>query len=139
MADKGATTVADLLQQGAAWLEGMRHAHAARPVIYYRAGLSVELLATVGRSVFEVVAADGVVEQVERRDYLLRAEDLVLGGERTEPQAGDLIKEPVNGQHELYEVMGAGREKHFRKSDPGGLTLRVHTAHVGTVPIPIPV
>jgi len=131
--------MADLLGKGSAWLESMRHAHMARPVIYYRAGLSVELLATVGRSVFEVVAADGVVEQVERRDYLIRAEDLVLGGERTEPQPGDLIKEPVNGMHELYEVMGAGREKHFRKSDDKGLTLRIHTAHVGTVPIPIPV
>ena len=32
-----------------------------------------------------------------------------------------------------------GALKHFRKSDPGGRTLRVHTAHVGTVPIPIPV
>ena len=126
----------DILQVGSAWNESMRHRHKTRPVTYCRGGLSVELLATVGRSTFEVVTADGLVEQVERRDYLLRAEDLVLGGERTEPQPGDLIKEPLAGQHELYEVMGAGQGKHFRRSDDDGLTLRVHTAHVGTAPIP---
>jgi hypothetical protein len=124
--------VADLLQQGAAWLEGMRHKHASRPVTYQRGSQSVALNATVGRSVFQVVAADGLVEQVERRDYLVRAANLVLGGAATEPQVGDRIRETVGGTVQVYEVMGAGQEKHVRKSDPDGLTLRIHTAHVGT-------
>ena len=125
--------MADLLQQGAAWLEGMRHRHASRPVTYQRAGESLALNATVGRSVFQVVAADGLVEQVERRDYLICACDLVLGGAATEPQVGDRIRETIGGRVEVYAVMGAGQEKHFRKSDPDGLTLRIHTAHVDTV------
>jgi len=124
--------VADLLQQGAAWLEAMRHRHASRPVVYQRGAESLALNATVGRSVFQVVAADGVVEQVERRDYLVRAADLVLGGAATEPQVGDRIRETVGGNVHVYEVMGAGQEKHFRKSDSDGLTLRIHTAHVDT-------
>jgi hypothetical protein len=124
--------VADILQQGAAWLEGMRHKHASRPVIYQRGAESVMLNATVGRSVFQVVAADGMVEQVERRDYLVRAADLVLGGAVVLPQAGDRIRETTGAKVEVYEVMGAGQEKHFRKSDPDGLTLRIHTAHVDT-------
>jgi hypothetical protein len=124
--------VADLLQQGAAWLEGMRHKHASRPVTYQRGSQSAALNATVGRSVFQVVTADGLVEQVERRDYLIRACDLMLGGAATEPQVGDRIRETVGGNVHVYEVMGAGQEKHFRKSDPDGLTLRIHTAHVDT-------
>jgi len=124
--------MADLLQQGAAWLEDMRHKHASRPVVYQRAGASVALNATVGRSVFQVVTADGVVETVERRDYLVRAVDLVLGGALTTPAVGDRIRETIGAKVEVYEVMGAGQEKHFRKSDPDGLTLRVHTARVDT-------
>jgi hypothetical protein len=124
--------VADLLQQGAVWLEGMRHKHASRPVMYLRGAQSVALNATVGRSVFQVVAADGMVEQVERRDYLIRAADLVLGGAVVLPQVGDRIRETIGAKVEVYEVMGAGQEKHFRKSDPDGLTLRIHTAHVST-------
>jgi hypothetical protein len=123
--------VADLLQQGAAWLEGMRHKHASRPVVYQRGAESVALSATVGRSVFQVVAADGLVEQVERRDYLIRAADLVLGGAVVVPEVGDRIRETIGARVEVYEVMGAGQEKHFRPSDPDGLTLRIHTAHVG--------
>ena len=124
--------MADLLQKGAAWLEGMRHAHASRPVVYQRGAESVALSATVGRSVFQVVTADGLVEQVERRDYLIRAADLVLGGAVVVPEVGDRIRETIGARVEVYEVMGAGQEKHFRKSDPDGLTLRIHTAHVGT-------
>ena len=100
--------------------------------MYLRGAQSVALNATVGRSMFQVVTADGLVEQVERRDYLVRAADLVLGGAQVEPQVGDRIRETVGGNVQVYEVMGAGQEKYFRKSDPDGLTLRIHTAHVGT-------
>jgi len=124
--------MSDLLGQASAWLEDMRHRHMTRPVTYQRGAQNVTLNATVGRSVFQVVTADGLVEQVERRDYLIRACDLVLGGAATEPQVGDRIRETVGGKVQVYEVMGAGQEKHFRKSDPDGLTLRIHTAHVDT-------
>jgi hypothetical protein len=122
----------DLLQQGAAWLEDMRHKHASRPVTYRRGVASVALSATVGRSVFQVATTDGLVEMVERRDYLIRTTDLVLDGTPTTPAVGDRITEIVGGRVEVYAVMGAGSEKHFRPSDPDALTLRIHTAHVGT-------
>ena len=124
--------MADLLQQGAAWLEGMRHKHASRPVTYQRGSQSAALNATVGRSVFQVVAADGLVEQVERRDYLVRASDLVIGGSATTPQIGDRIRETVGGKVQVYEVVNTGQEKCYRKSDPDGLTWRVHTVHMDT-------
>jgi len=124
----------DLLQQGAAWLEGVRHRHMTRPVVYQRGALAVTIQATVGRTVFEVSNAQGVVTQVERRDFLVRAEDLVLGGVLVLPAPGDRIRETRGGKVHVYEVMGAGNEKHFRPSDPDGLTLRIHTAEVAEEP-----
>ena len=124
--------MADMLQTGSAWLEGMRHKFASRPVTYCRGAASVALQATVGRSLVQMLKADGLVETVERRDYLIRACDLVLNGDAGEPQVGDRIRETIGGKVQVYEVIGAGQEKHFRKSDPDGLTLRVHTVHVDT-------
>jgi hypothetical protein len=81
---------------------------------------------------FQVATTDGLVEAVERRDYLIRAADLVLDGALTTPAVGDRIAEIVGGRVEVYAVMGAGSEKHFRPSDPDALALRIHTAHVDT-------
>ena len=124
----------DLLGQGAAWLEGMRHRHMTRPVVYQRGALAVTIQATIGRTIFEMSNAQGVVTQVERRDFLVRAEDLVLGGTVVLPAPGDRIRETRSGTVHVYEVMGAGNEKHFRPSDPDGLTLRIHTAEVAEEP-----
>jgi hypothetical protein len=124
----------DLLGQGAAWLEGMRHRHMTRPVVYQRGALAVTIQATVGRTVFEVSNAQGVVTQVERRDFLVRAQDLVLGSTVVLPAPGDRIRETRGEKVHVYEVMGAGNEKHFRPSDPDGLTLRIHTAEVAEEP-----
>ena len=124
----------DLLGQGAAWLDGMRHRHMTRPVVYQRGALAVTIQATVGRTVFEVASAQGVVTQVERRDFLVRAQDLVLGSTVVLPAPGDRIRETRGGKVHVYEVMGAGNEKHFRPSDPDGLTLRIHTAEVAEEP-----
>ena len=125
--------MADLLSQASTWLEGMRHTHASRPVVYQRGEVSLTLNATIGRTVFQVLSAEGAVEQVERRDYLVRAVDLVFGGVRTVPLAGDRIRESRDGKEYVYEAVATGQEKHFRPSDPGGVTLRVHTALVDTV------
>jgi hypothetical protein len=123
--------MSDLLRNASAWFEGVRHAHLTREVEYRRGDTGVAtVLATLGRSSFPVVSAAGVLEEVERRDYLVRAADLILGGAQTEPQAGDRIVETVAGREETYEVAGAGQEKAFRRSDGDGLTLRIHTVLV---------
>lgn len=122
--------MSDLLKTALAWFEGVRHGYLTRDATYWRGDLSVAILATVGRSAFPVVSASGVLEEVERRDYLVRTTDLVLGGAQVEPLAGDRIVETVAGREETYEVMGAGGEKCFRRSDGDGLTLRIHTALV---------
>ncbi len=122
----------DLLEKGSAWLEDQRHAHMSRPVVYQCGAESVELSATVGRTVFEQVdeAGGGVIHRIESRDFLVLRSDLVLAGVQTLPQAGDRIRDRDGGGTQVYEVMAPGNEPPFRYSDPYRKTLRIHTKHV---------
>ncbi len=124
--------MADLLQKGSDWLEGMRTAHASRPVVYVRGTDSIEVAATVGKTVFRLDKGYGVIERVEARDYLVLAADLVLGGAAALPKAGDRIRETEGGKAFVYEVMAPGNEPCWRWSDPYRQTLRIHTKHVAT-------
>jgi hypothetical protein len=122
--------VADLIGNSLKWLDGMRHKHATRPVTYIRGLGAINIQATVGRSVFQIVSGEGAAETVERRDYIVRAADLIFGGVVTLPQVGDRVREILGGQIQEYEVVATGQEPHYRKSDPDGMALRVHTALV---------
>ncbi len=127
----------DLLEQGSAWLEDQRHRHLTRTVTYQRGPIvdmlyTVELAATIGRTVFEQADEFGMIQRTESRDYLIRAADLVLAGKPTLPRAGDYICETEGDTAFVYEVMAPGNEPPWRYSDPYRKTLRVHTKHVAT-------
>lgn len=124
--------MADLLRVAFDWLEAMRHDHAARAVTYHRGAASVELAATVGRTEYDVDTGHGIVERYESRDYLLRTADLVLAGQSTTPQAGDRIEEVIGGETVIYGVMAPANEPLWAYSDPGRLTMRIHTKQVDT-------
>lgn len=124
----------DLLRTGADWLEAMRHDYAARAVTYRRGAASVELAATVGRTEYDVDTGHGVVEGYESRDYLLRTADLIIAGGQTTPEAGDRIEEvlPAGGDATVvYGVMAPANEPLWAYSDPGRVTMRVHTKQIG--------
>ena len=122
----------DLLKRGSAWLDEQRIAHMSRTVVYVRGVQSVEVNAAIGRTVFEVADAHGIIERIESRDFLVPAGDLVLGAEATLPQRGDRVRETAGGAVYIYEVMAPGAEPHYRFSDPYRRTLRIHTKHVET-------
>jgi hypothetical protein len=123
--------VADLLAQGSAWLEDQRHRYLTLTVTYRRGDQSVQVQATIGRTIFRLDAPGdgfGVTTRYVSRDYLIRAADLVLNGEQTLPQRGDEIVESNGVTH---EVMGPGSgEPDWRFSDPQRLTLRIHTKEI---------
>ncbi len=135
----------DLLQKGSDWLQAQRHRHLSRPVTYRRETGVIALSATVGETVFEQVDEHGILQRSILRDFLLRAEDLVLTGlGRILPQAGDVIEEADAGSpttvHE-HVVVALGSEPAWRWSDPYRRTLRVHTRFAATRldnPSPIP-
>jgi hypothetical protein len=124
--------VADLLDQGAAWLEDQRRLHFAQPVVYRRGAQTLEVLATIGRTLFEHPKEYGIVERTETRDYLITTAELVMGGNVVLPQRGDQIRETKDAKTFLYEVMAPGKEPVWRYSDPYRRTLRIHTKLVGT-------
>ncbi len=133
--------MADLLQQGSAFLEAKRHQHMTRSVTYLRGADSVQLQATVGRTLFEQTDQFGVIQRIESRDYLVRAVDLVfVAGQQALPQVGDRIREPAGTGALIYEVMApgasGGAEPPFRFSDPERTTLRIHTKFIGLEVLP---
>ena len=124
--------MADMLEQGASWLDDQRHQHMTRSVSYARVASTVAVQATIGRTEFEQADEYGIVHKVESRDYLIRTADLVLEGQSTLPKRGDQIRETDGSTTVVYEVLSPGDEPVFRYSDPYRKALRIHTKHIAT-------
>ena len=127
--------MSDLLQQGSNFLEDQRHKYMSRQVRYTRGVESILLNATIGRTVFEEQDQFGTIQRTESRDYLIRSDDLILFGEKSEPTVGDIVIEPVNTVIFTYQVMSFASEPPFRFSDPERKTLRVHTKLINVLDI----
>jgi len=122
----------DVLQEGARWLEEQRLQFMTRKVLYQRGTSSVEVNATIGKTIFTLDNGFGVREQHEVRDYLIAAAELVLDGNLTLPKRGDRLRETSGATVFLYEVMAPGKEPEFRFSDLYRYSFRIHTKLVGT-------
>ena len=121
----------DLLAKGADFVQRVRNAHMTRLVVYGRGGESVEIAATVGRTVFRLEGSHGQVTRYISRDYLVAAADLVLDDERITPQRGDVIRETADDVTYVHEVMSpSSSEPDWRYSDPQRRTLRIHTKQI---------
>ena len=83
----------DLLAAGSAWLEQQRTKHLATTVTYVRGAESLEVAATIGRTKYQTDDGTAVRIEFTDRDFLIRAADLVLDGQPSEPERGDLIRE----------------------------------------------
>jgi hypothetical protein len=122
----------DVLQEGARWLEEQRLQFMTRKVLYQRGTSSVEVNATIGKTIFTLDNGFGVREQYEARDYLVAAAELVLDDNLTLPKRGDRLRETSGTTVFVYEVMAPGKEPEFRFSDLYRYSLRIHTKLVGT-------
>src|SRR5690606_38795034 len=118
----GAVVVGDLLRDGSAWLQQMRHKHCTSEVEYRRPPDTFTINATFGRTNFEVADESGLTIGSHVWDFLILADDLP----GFEPESGDVIA--ANGRR--YEVMALGGDsggKGWRWSDPYRTTYRIHT------------
>ena len=122
--------MADLLRTSSDWLEDQRTRHAASTVKYVRGSRSADLLATIGKTTFEVDDGCGVLVRHESRDFLVLAAALVLGGVPTIPERGDRVEETQGQRVFVYEVTAPGKEPCWRYSDAFRKTFRIHTTHV---------
>jgi len=128
----GVRLVMDILEDGARWLNDQRLQFMTRKVVYQRADVSIEVNATVGKTIFQVDIQAGVRERIETRDYLIAADDLLLSGNQVLPKRGDHVREPQGVRMFVYEVMAPGKEPEWRYRDPYRQTLRIHTKLIGT-------
>lgn len=119
-----------MLERGASWLAAKRHAFMTKPILYQRGALSLEMNATIGRTVFEEADELNVIHRTESRDYLVRAVDLVEDSQAFLPAPGDRIVEDFGEAAQQYEVMSLANEPPYRWADSTRETLRIHTKAV---------
>jgi hypothetical protein len=123
----------DVLRNGSDWLADQLKTHASRPLVYRRGTQQVTVQATVGRTLLKLDDGYGGVRmEWTDRDFLIHAADLVLAGNPTLPERGDVIRETQGGRTFVYEVMAPGKEPAWRWSDVFRKVLRIHTKQVGT-------
>ncbi len=115
--------MADMLSDGAAWLADQFAASASLTVAYKRGANSSQFVATIGKSMFESSGQNGVTEQWESRDYIVKTEDLPYG----EPLRGDMIVEDIGGVSVFYEVAAPRGVPLFHYGDAFQHLVRVHT------------
>jgi hypothetical protein len=95
-------------------------------VTYRRGGQSVAVTAVPSPGRFEEVGETDAHVAAERRDYLVKASNLVLGGSDTTPREGDEIVEAGV----TYRVVQGSDDKQWQWSDGGKTTRRIHTVRV---------
>ena len=112
-----------LLEEAAAWLNSQREECLSVPIRYqFRSGGSVELTATIGRTLFRADNEYGVTIRIESRDFLVNSRNLPA-----DPQRGDRIV--YAGR--IYEVLAPNSEPVWRWSGPQHVTRRIHTKEIG--------
>lgn len=115
--------MADMLSDGAAWMADQLAASASLTCAYKRGANSSQFVATIGKSMFESSGQNGVTEQWESRDYIVKTADLPYG----EPLRGDLIIEDIGGVSVFYEVTSPRGVPLFHYGDAFQNLVRVHT------------
>ena len=125
----------NILSDGIAWLDGQRIDHLSDIVIYTRSGYSsLSLAAAIGKTTREILDESGQTTESTSIDFLVSSASLVLDGAVVMPAIGDRIQvTEANGSTKTYEVLDLDGQGHYRRSDPRGLVLRIHTKLVETV------
>ncbi len=121
----------DLIANGASWLADQRKAHLSKEIDYVTGATTITVLATIGKTEFEVVGEGGVLERTESRDFLVATADLTSA-----PARGDQIRETVGSTVFVFEVMAPVQSAPpWRWADSQRTAYRIHTRLVGTEPL----
>lgn len=121
------------METGLAWLTAQRREHMARTVTYMRGDVAVDVVATLGRSVFtQHDSGRGAAIRSYSRDFIVSASDLVLDGEQTMPRPGDVIKDQRDGELRVFTVSPFGGEPCYRFTSASESVVRIHTRRSGT-------
>lgn len=120
-----------MLAWGMRWLSGELQAHAASPVVYSRADLSVALVATYGQTKLRLADEFGAIRiEWTDRDFIVPAAKLKLGGVVILPRRGDLVTVNDGANVTTYEVLATGDEPPWRWCDPFRTMVRIYTKRI---------
>lgn len=100
-------------------------------VTYARGSDTVNVTAEVVLADYGVTGPIGGRIQVQPRDYLITAADLVLNSAQITPRSGDKIRETILGIVEEFQVMPLGDRPCHEDADAGKTKWLVHTKYVG--------
>lgn len=117
-----------MFQRGARMIERVRAASLTHSVVYRRAGFpDLTINATSDASEIQTITEFqvGVVHRI--RDFLIAAEDLVIGGSLVKPQAGDVIIETIDDRQTDWTVTRFADEPAWSFDDSMDLRIRIHT------------
>ena len=102
-------------------------------VTYSQDGDQVELRAIAQKPEYLEEAAGGMPRLVyDELEWIVAAADLVINGARAAPQPGAVLSRynATLESYEKFEVRPQGGQQCFRRADPFGLTLAIHTKRV---------
>tara|TARA_R100001129_G_scaffold156061_2_gene119197 strand:- start:879 stop:1241 length:363 start_codon:yes stop_codon:yes gene_type:complete len=96
-------------------------------IIYSRGDRNVTVKGVPGSTEWAEATGAGYVETAQARDFLVRVDDLVLGGESITPTRGDTVTETVGNRQITYPVSSPGGSRVFSYADPYRRIYRIHT------------
>jgi len=103
-------------------------------VVYRRGADSVVLEKAIKTNVSVPIQRDGgLTTEVERTDWIIQADELVLNETEIEPAEGDQLDQIGGSKTLTYEAMPIGTERCFKPLDPHGTAWRVHTKLIKVV------
>lgn len=117
-----------ILQRGMNLLASAAASAAGGQIVYTRGASTVTLLATFGRTEFQVEDANGIRIEMSDRDFIVASEYLLFSLVRVIPQRGDKITVINAGSEatEYFEVLAPGGAQPYRLCDPEGYMIRIH-------------
>jgi hypothetical protein len=116
----------NVLADAAAWLAGAQKLHLATTIAWSRGSQSATVAARIGRTTWDVESADGRVERMESRDFIVDPADLPV-----HPQEGDEVSETYGTTVAKYAVMAPSGTPAVHWADAHRTSLRMHTKLVG--------
>ena len=115
----------DVLKAGLEWLQAQQMEYQSRTVSYRRGPASLSVVVIPGKTDFSAADEFDATLDVNARDYLIKANELILDNVETRPEPGDIIEDTIDG--EIFEVYAPGRAPEWKFSDkPYRGLLRVH-------------
>jgi len=98
-------------------------------ITYIQDSNEIDLTAVVGMSKFSVSDVEGLLIELESKDFIFDAADLTANGCQLTPQRKDIIEQTIGNDTWRYEVARPdGGEQVYRVTDAGRRVVRVHTS-----------